>query len=248
MDDELVVAAAENLAGWHERCMRALGVATRREPGLWWRDEPAPEHYFTGVTLDSADFTTEQEAFITQASPLRPGETLTVCDCFGTLDLSGAGYEVVREAPWMVREPAEPNRRPFPKGLVIRRVATEAQLMAWEAASAHGFDVDPTDWEAATGEGLLGDGSLQVFAGEMDGQVVAGSMALVGERVVGIYAVSTAPGYRRRGAGEWLTWRAVLAGRPLKTAVLQPSDESLALYRRMGFVETGRYVIWRRRG
>lgn len=245
MDNETQAAAAANLADWHELSMQALGKRTSRESGLWWSEESAPEHFFTGITLDSADFAPEQETLIAQRSRSRPGETLTVCDCFGKLDLSACGYQVMREAAWMVREPAEPRRGPFPPDLSIFRVVTDAQLAEWETASALGFGMpEATDWEAAPG-GLLGDPRLQVFLGKVAGKVAAGSMAYIGDRVVGVYAVSTAPGFRRRGIGEWLTWRAIL-GRPQLPAVLQPSDEGRALYRRMGFVEAWPFRVWRR--
>lgn len=249
MDAETHAAAAANLADWHDLSMRALGRRTLREGGLWWCEDPAPSHYFTGITLVSADFSAEQEASIAERSLGRPRETITVCDAFHALDLSSYGFEVVSESAWMVREPAEPVRGPFPPGLSIHRVATDTQLNEWEAASTAGFGLaETTDWEA-TPESLLQDwrfeGPLQVFAGRVDGKVAAGSMAWIGDRVVGVYAVSVAPGVRRRGIGEWLTWRAVLS-RPQLPAVLQPSDSSRAIYRRMGFVEAWPYRVWRR--
>jgi GNAT superfamily N-acetyltransferase len=70
-------------------------------------------------------------------------------------------------------------------------------------------------------------------------------MACVSSTVVGVYSVATVPAFRRRGFGEAVTWAAVAAD-PALPAILQPSPEGAALYRRMGFVPVDRYTKWLR--
>ena len=56
--------------------------------------------------------------------------------------------------------------------------------------------------------------------------------------------MATPPEFRRRGYGAAATWAAIEVGaqRGCDHAVLQASEMGAPVYRRMGFVDVGRYV------
>jgi predicted acetyltransferase len=60
----------------------------------------------------------------------------------------------------------------------------------------------------------------------------------------GVYNVATPQRFRARGYGEALTWAAIDEGatRDCRVAILQSSDAGYPIYKRMGFVEIGRYL------
>lgn len=246
--NELVTEAAANLAGWHDSHLKALGVRTEADPVLWRGTQESPVLFFDAVTLGGPGEADDQMEALKAWIASREGETLSVCDSWGMLDLAPLGFEVMRRGQWMVRMPAEPNRSPFPQGFSIERVVIERQMVAWEAASAKGFESKEApqagEWHPAK---VLEDPRMQVFAGKEDGEVVAGAMAYLSERgVCGVYGVSVVPGHRRKGYAEQLTWRCVLA-RPHVPASLQPSESAHPLYRKMGFEDAGEYVVWFRK-
>lgn len=245
---ELVTEAAANLAGWHDSNLKALGLRTEADPVLWRGTQESPALFFDAVTLGGPGEADEQMEALKSWLASRDGETLAVCDSWGMLDLAPLGFDVMRREQWMIRMPAEPNRSPFPKGFHIERAVIERQMLAWEAASAKGFESkdapEPGAWHHAK---LLEDPRMQVFAGKEGDEVVAGAMAYLSERgVCGVYGVSVVPGHRRKGYAEQLTWRCVLA-RPHVPASLQPSETAHALYKKMGFEDAGEYVVWFRK-
>lgn len=245
MSTDLVSEAAANLAAWHDLSLSALDRASESDAALWRCDESHPANFFAAVTLADPNAHDDQLRGIQTLVAARPDDELTVCDSFAALDLRPLGFEEQRRGTWFVRAPAAPERSPFPAELSIERVVTERQLAAWEAAAAMGYGAgtppEPGSW---FGKAMLADPRLQVFVGKADGKVVSGSMVYLGDRVSGVYAVSTLPGFRRRRFAEWLTWRAVLA-RPQQPSVLQPSVEAEPLYRWMGFEPMGEFVVWR---
>jgi GNAT superfamily N-acetyltransferase len=79
-----------------------------------------------------------------------------------------------------------------------------------------------------------------------EGSAVTSALTHVNGRDVGIYAVGTAPGWRRRGLARALMLH-VLADahrRGARTASLQSTRMGEALYRAIGFVPVGRYAEW----
>jgi ribosomal protein S18 acetylase RimI-like enzyme len=89
-----------------------------------------------------------------------------------------------------------------------------------------------TDPEAALLIGRVGDVAVSTAA-----LITSGDTA-------GIHNVATRPDHRRRGYGAALTAAAIAEGRARGAthAVLQASPDGEPVYRRMGFVDLGRYV------
>jgi GNAT superfamily N-acetyltransferase len=78
---------------------------------------------------------------------------------------------------------------------------------------------------------------VRLYAGRVDGELVATSMLVVTGAVGGIYWVATDEAHRGRGYGEALTWAAVAGGRDAgcRIASLQASKMGRPVYARMGF-------------
>jgi GNAT superfamily N-acetyltransferase len=124
-------------------------------------------------------------------------------------------------------------------------VRSVGELVEFEAATCAAFSSPPPEVPLCIhGAGILDDPAMQVLvARDRHGHVVSGAMAYVDERVVGLYGVGTVPGHAGQGLATAVT-TAVLALVPDRPAILQPSAEAAPLYRRLGFVEVGRFAHW----
>jgi len=163
-----------------------------------------------------------------------------------------AGVREVVEAlgmvadPWatpvMVLEPIPPGPS-APPGIVITIGGAEL------------FD----DWHAALGSGetfrrvfgpaMVADPSVRLAVGYLGGEPVSGAAAIRTERTIGVYAVGTVKGARRRGIGRAVTWAAIDAGRAAwggSIAILQSSEMGVSVYQSMGFEEVSRYIGFER--
>jgi ribosomal protein S18 acetylase RimI-like enzyme len=91
---------------------------------------------------------------------------------------------------------------------------------------------------------LVDESSLAVLVGYVDDDPVSCSLLSVTDATAGVYNVATPQRFRRRGYGEALTWAAIAEGvtRGCTSAILQASDSGFPIYRRMGFIDLGRYV------
>ncbi len=132
-----------------------------------------------------------------------------------------------------------------PAGLVVERAHTAAEI-----AAVTTFLFAPTDGADAGGAVFartlqrFADGSaptLRLFAGRVDGEIVATSGLSTLTGVAGIYAVATAEAWRGRGFGRALTLAAMRAGAEagMRTSVLLASELGQPVYRRIGFREVG---------
>jgi GNAT superfamily N-acetyltransferase len=89
-------------------------------------------------------------------------------------------------------------------------------------------------------------GGLSAWVLVQDGLAVAGAWSLQHETDCGIYAVGTAPGWRRRGVARALVEHvlsdAYRSGS--RTATLQSTPMAQQLYETLGFEPVGRYEEW----
>lgn len=243
--DGAVARAAANLAGWHDASVRAVGGATTTAAGVWRGVAAVPPIYFQAVTVAAP--APDQVAVVAAAAAAGGGRAV-VCDSWGGLDLGPAGMTVDGDGAWFRRPPGPPTARtarPSPPGLEIVAVDDEARLRRFEEVSVRAFGGDPTALPplALHGPGVLAEPGMVLWMALVDGEPVGSAMSWVDAGVVGVYAVAVLPRARRTGIGEALTWQAALVA-PDLPAVLQPSADGAALYRRLGFREIGRYVTW----
>lgn len=236
--------AAENLAGWHDASVRAVGRRAAVTDGVWHGVGPVPPIYFQAVTVAPP---APGQVDAVRAAVAGPGRSV-VCDTWAGLDLRPAGLSPDGDTPWFERPAAPPEpseRRSPPHGLEVLPVRDEAMLRRFEATSVAAFGGDPGAHRplALHGPGLLDEPGMHAWLAVLDGRPAGSAMAWLGAGVVGVYAVAVLPRARRRGIGEALTWTATLVD-PERPAVLQPSRQAVPLYRRLGYREIARSRTW----
>ena len=171
-----------------------------------------------------------------------------VCDPWSGMDLTRFGFARDRPQTWMVRPPAgvAGSADADGHGFEMVRVSDGPTLGEFEAVHNEGFGAKPSPPRTYYGPALLDDPRIHVFIARDaggGGGAVGTAMAYAGDDVVGVYSVSVIPSFRGRGIGWALTREAVNAAAD-RPAVLQPSEEGLALYRRMGFDAFADFAVW----
>ncbi|WP_223168180.1 GNAT family N-acetyltransferase [Nonomuraea sp. SYSU D8015] len=136
-----------------------------------------------------------------------------------------------------------------PPELEIEQVAGPDSLREWVTAYAPSFGVAPDQvHHVIRAEDNRPDQSngLVRFAGRWNGRLVGTSALLDRHGVAGIYVVTTAAEYRRRGIGTALTAAALREARErgLRVATLQASPDGAPVYHRMGFETVAGYRMF----
>jgi ribosomal protein S18 acetylase RimI-like enzyme len=237
---------AANLAGWHAACLASIGVRSRTRDRLWVAVANVPLIFFAAITLGEApqiDALAGSGAEIERSlAPL--GGSLTVCDSWNRIDLDPFGYARSDDQEWMARSAAPVAPGPVPDGIRIVRLHDESTIEEFEATHNLGFKAPATHPGTYYGPGLVRDERMHLFlAVTNDGRPTGTAMAFVTDGVVGVYSVVVLPAFRKRGIGRSLTREAILAA-PDRTAVLQPSDEGIGMYRGLGFEPFARFAVW----
>ncbi|MEV5976500.1 hypothetical protein [Streptomyces sp. NPDC052114] len=165
-------AAVRNNAEWCDAVCRSHGVPGAVEGGVWGSPRRTPPLYPDAVTLAPDAAPEDVVARIDVASP-----GASVKDSFATLDLSGAGFEVLFDAQWIHRPAGEPTA-PAPRW---EPLTGADRLPAWEAAWAG----DDEDGEPLFLPRLLDDGAV-FLAGTDAGRVTAGAVAYPAAGAVGV--------------------------------------------------------------
>ena len=124
-----------------------------------------------------------------------------------------------------------------PRGLLVREVREPAALVGFRDGAFRGFGFPVRAAHIFLNERILDVPRVRLYAGLVDGAVVATSILVATGDVAGIYWVATLEEQRGRGFGAALTWAAVAGGRELgcTIACLQASPVGRAVYARMGF-------------
>jgi GNAT superfamily N-acetyltransferase len=94
---------------------------------------------------------------------------------------------------------------------------------------------------------LIADPAVRIAVADLDGEPVAGAMAIGSDGgVLGVYAVFTMDRARRKGLGRAVTWAAIRSGFEAwgsRIAVLEATPMGVPLYESMGFTEIGSVAI-----
>ena len=124
-----------------------------------------------------------------------------------------------------------------PQRLSIEAMRTPEQLVAFREVAFRGFGYPVAVAPFFLSEPLLAMPHVRLYAGLVDGVVVATSMLIATGTVAGIYWVATLEEQRGHGYGAALTWAAVAGGRAFgcEIASLQASKLGRPVYTRMGF-------------
>lgn len=246
--EDLVHAAAANMAAWHEASLRALGVRTRISAESWAALDPAPPIYFSWIDLAPAisEAARAERRNRLSASAGSWSGAGAISDPWHVDDLTPLGFDRGEDQPWMVRPAgARPGPPAQPPELEISRVTDMAGLEAFEDASFRGFEVEPVAPLSVHASGILADPRFHLWMGTADGAPVSVAMGFVEAGVVGVYGVATVPRARRRGYGTALTARAMAVDEPFPM-VLQPSPIAEAIYGRLGFSPFATFATWYR--
>lgn len=134
---------------------------------------------------------------------------------------------------------------PAPPPELSIEVADEADSFAvFRDLSARGFEMPAEFVEMLIADSMIDDPAFAVAVASVAGVPASCAMVSVTGTTAGIYNVATPPEFRRRGYGAAATWAAIEVGaqRGCDHAVLQASEMGAPVYRRMGFVDVGRYV------
>ena len=238
---ELVRAAACNFAERHDAPLRAQGLRTADEDGLWrcYDDNDGP--FFAAISTESGLDPAGASAVVREIVERREG-VLFVCDSFNNLDLAEAGLQVHPESPTYMRPAEPPIDEADPEGLTIRIATREADLPAWHAIELASFGGQPLGTLLAP-PALLDDPRFYFLIARLDGEAVGCATALLENEMTGVYDVGTVPAARGQGVASALM-RRVLGLAPYAPTVLQPSAMAESMYRRLGFEEIARFRRW----
>ena len=169
-------------------------------------------------------------------------------------ELGGAGWMLLMRVPAMVFHDGDGPPVAPPRGVVIRRVATEIDRAAYaelagEAWAVYGVPPASSVAHFADPAHLCGPTTAAFLAWEGDA-ALAGAVLYESHGVGGIGWVSTRSAARGRGLGAAITWAAVHEGlrRGARFASLQASPMGEPVYRRMGFTTASRYGVFLPRG
>jgi ribosomal protein S18 acetylase RimI-like enzyme len=162
------------------------------------------------------------------------------------LESAGLGRADGELAMWI--DLATVRDAPLPDGLTIRPVRnaddlqTYARLLAalWSPPDVHvvGF------YKRAERLLLAADALLRMYLGVIDGTPVATAEATLQDETVGLYNISTAPAFRRRGIGSAMTRAPLIDARTQDASlgILQAAPEGVSIYERVGFRAFGEMV------
>lgn len=138
-----------------------------------------------------------------------------------------------------------------PPELVIRQVATTAEVREWTDLFDGSFEIEPRGaehpwlrpWQYLA---LGADSPCRLFLGRVDGVPVSCSMAFWHQGSVGLYGIGTPPAYRGLGYGSALTVAGISwgAAQGAAVAVLQASPMGAPVYAALGFKELFDMTAW----
>ena len=131
-----------------------------------------------------------------------------------------------------------------PTELRIEIAPTPEALRDHASMLRDGFGMPQEFVDRLVQPGLLDDPGMAAFVGRVNGEPVSCSLLAISGTTAGVYNVATPERFRGRGYGEALTWAVLAEGarRGCTHGVLQASDAGYPIYRRMGFIDLGRYV------
>lgn len=199
--------------------------------------------YAAGPVDDPDQLIADAAAFMAEHSVpwllwVRDGVDDALLDAGRRAGLTDAG------GPQAMALPAIPEIPPVPDGLKFTVVRDVAGLEVARDLAARGFQMPREFIDVLAAESMLDDPTVVMVTGTVDDVPVSTALVSVTGNTAGIYNVATPPEHRRRGYGEALTWTAVAEGRRLGCdhSALQASPMGAPMYRRMGYVDVGRYV------
>jgi ribosomal protein S18 acetylase RimI-like enzyme len=150
----------------------------------------------------------------------------------------------IAESPAMDAPGLAAPARPLPE-LECRAVREEREALAFAELISLSFGIPYLTAQRIYARREAWEGTLHGFVGYARGEAVATTALVRAAGAVGIYSVSTRPGYRRKGYAEALMRLALRDfSKPDEPLVLQSSRAGLRMYQQMGFKRVTRFFIY----
>ena len=157
------------------------------------------------------------------------------------------GLRAVAEMPGMVadslREPRRFSSRPR---MEIARADNSRTMADFRTIGSLCFHVPPT-WFREVFDDTMPSRDFICWIGYRDGMPVATAATVVSHGVIGVYNVATIPDERGKGYAEAITRHAIAeAARQsgLTRVILQSTAQGERLYKRLGFREVSRVIVF----
>ncbi|HVV44395.1 MAG TPA: GNAT family N-acetyltransferase [Bryobacteraceae bacterium] len=170
-------------------------------------------------------------------------ELLNTCESFG--------MRAVAEMPGMVADSLRENprfslrSRPAPP-LEIRPADDARVMRDFRTVGALCFHVPPA-WFAEVFDDTIPSREFRCWVGYHEGRPVATAATVVAHGVIGLYNVAALPGEQGKGFGEAITRHAISEATResgLQRVILQSTMQGERLYRKLGFREVSRLVVF----
>lgn len=156
-----------------------------------------------------------------------------------------AGLSYSRPMPGMLLAPLAELTREV-EGLEIQRVTDAGLAAIYVGALATGYGAPGGLFEVFGAPGTWDTDETESFIGWLDGNAVGTATLVLSGEMAGVYNISAAPAFRRRGVGAAMTAAAIAAGRErgARASTLQASAMGFPLYLGMGYEAFGSYRGW----
>ncbi len=161
-----------------------------------------------------------------------------VCEGFGMRAVA----EMAGMAAISIRQP---KRAPLPP-LEICRAETAPVMADFRTVGSVCFHVPPA-WFDEVFDDAMPSREFACWVGYKNGRPVATAATVVSDGVIGVYNVATMPEDRGKGIAEAITRHAIAAATRetgLTRVILQSTQQGERLYKRLGFREVSRVVVF----
>ena len=161
------------------------------------------------------------------------------------------GMRAAAEMPGMVADALhEPGRFSFPRrsapSLEIQRAESPQAMEDFRTIGSACFHVPPA-WFREVFDDTIPFRDFTCWVGYRDARPVATAATVVSDGVIGLYNVATVPDERGRGFAEAITRHAIRSASResgLGRVILQSTAQGERLYKRLGFHEVSRVVVF----
>ena len=166
--------------------------------------------------------------------------------------LANEGFKLLLDCPGMVLDMKKFDMvYQKPAGLSVKMVTDSVSLCDFTYIFNQEYDRKPIMGEVYRRrfERIMAeDAPWKRWVGYYSGKPVCISASFESSKAIGLYSISTLLSHRGKGFGLWMTAVPLLYARRtgIGYSVLQATDKSVNIYRKLGFVEICKYGFWRR--
>jgi GNAT superfamily N-acetyltransferase len=156
------------------------------------------------------------------------------------------GLRLASDMPGMMAEELRAPSRKLPP-LDVRLVRSEETLEHFRKIGSASFHVPQTWFAEVFDLDVAARQEFVCWVGYASGVPVATAATVSSHGVIGVYNVSTAPEFRKRGYAETITRQAIdsaLRETEAEGVILQSTSQGLRLYEHMGFEIVSRVLVY----